>query len=82
MKKIYFLALTIVIVLTSCNQKGKQNEAESQVKQSDSTGQTSPTIQADDTALYSCSMHPEVHGKKDSECPKCGMNLTEPVSKE
>ncbi len=30
--------------------------------------------------LYSCPMHPEVIGKKDAECSKCGMALTEPVN--
>lgn len=29
--------------------------------------------------MYACSMHPEVIGKKDEKCSKCGMNLTEPV---
>lgn len=31
--------------------------------------------------LYACSMHPEVIGKKDEKCSKCGMKLTEPVKK-
>lgn len=26
--------------------------------------------------LYACSMHPEITGKKDETCPKCGMKLT------
>lgn len=29
--------------------------------------------------MYSCPMHPEVHGKKGDECSKCGMELSEPV---
>jgi len=29
--------------------------------------------------LYACSMHPEVIGKKDEKCSKCGMKLTVPV---
>ena len=29
--------------------------------------------------LYACPMHPEVKGKKDEKCSKCGMKLTEPV---
>jgi len=29
--------------------------------------------------LYACSMHPEVVGKKDEKCSKCGMKLTVPV---
>ena len=79
MKKIYFL--TLAIALTSCNQKGAQDAAASQVKQSDTTAQSSSSVPADETALYACPMHPEVQGKTDSECPKCGMKLTVPVSK-
>jgi hypothetical protein len=30
--------------------------------------------------IYSCPMHPEVQGKLNSKCSKCGMPLTEPVS--
>ena len=29
--------------------------------------------------LYACPMHPEVKGKKDEKCSKCGMKLTVPV---
>ncbi len=29
--------------------------------------------------LYACSMHPEVIGKKNEKCSKCGMKLTVPV---
>jgi len=29
--------------------------------------------------LYACPMHPEVIGKKDEKCSKCGMKLTVPV---
>jgi hypothetical protein len=28
-----------------------------------------------DTAVYTCVMHPEVHGKEPGKCPKCGMKL-------
>lgn len=31
--------------------------------------------------MYSCSMHPEVTGKKGDKCSKCGMDLTVPVKK-
>lgn len=80
MKNIYFLTLVITITLTSCNQNGKKNEADSQVKKIDTTG---PSVSHEpiETALYTCPMHPEVQGEKDTECPQCGMKLTEPVSK-
>ena len=29
------------------------------------------------TATYTCSMHPEITGKKGEKCPKCGMKLVE-----
>jgi hypothetical protein len=29
--------------------------------------------------MYACPMHPEVQGKLNDKCPKCGMKLTEPV---
>ncbi|WPR72753.1 heavy metal-binding domain-containing protein [Flavobacterium sp. NG2] len=29
--------------------------------------------------LYSCPMHPEVTGKQDDDCSKCGMKLTQEV---
>jgi hypothetical protein len=32
--------------------------------------------------LYACSMHPEITGKKDTECSKCGMKLTVPVKQQ
>lgn len=30
-------------------------------------------------AMYACSMHPEITGKKGDKCSKCGMAMTEPV---
>jgi rRNA maturation protein Nop10 len=29
--------------------------------------------------MYACPMHPEVQGKLNDKCSKCGMDLTEPV---
>ena len=57
----------MAVVMTSCNQKNKQEEALSIEKT-----QTS-------SKMYACSMHPEVIGKKAEKCSKCGMDLTEPV---
>jgi len=57
----------MAFVLVSCNQKNKQTET--------TTTETTATI----SQLYACSMHPEVTGKKGDKCPKCGMELTEPV---
>lgn len=30
---------------------------------------------------YSCPMHPEIIGKEGEKCSDCGMDLTEPVTK-
>lgn len=88
MKKVYFLAFTMALGLASCNQKSKETTVETQTTrqdtmttQSDTTMEKTATPAATQTALYSCPMHPEVKGEKDSECPKCGMKLTEPVKK-
>jgi len=88
MKKVCFLALTLVLFFSSCNQKGKDsatdfngNRQDSTVTHNDSMGGDNPATAVDkDTVLYACPMHPEVQGKKDEKCSKCGMKLTEPVS--
>ena len=81
MKNVILSVLAMVFVLTACNSGG------------DKTKEATPkeTITADTTKtekmnpvteqLYACSMHPEVIGKKDEKCSRCGMNLTEPVKK-
>lgn len=77
------LLLFIILSLTACNPKGGKTEnttptgpqqTETTEKAVDTTTETKPVAQ-----LYSCPMHPEVKGEKGSECPKCGMALTEPV---
>ena len=66
MKKIILTAMIIALTVVSC----KKNEVTSTEKK--------PTTESG-TELYSCPMHPEVHGKKGEACPECGMELTEPV---
>ncbi|WP_310559121.1 heavy metal-binding domain-containing protein [Flavobacterium sp.] len=34
----------------------------------------------DQTKIYACPMHPEVQGKLNDKCSKCGMKLTVPVA--
>ena len=65
MKTLFIIAL-LAITVTSCDQKVKEVEA----------AETTATS----NELYACSMHPEVNGKKGSECPECGMELTEKVA--
>lgn len=52
------------IAIAACNNNSKQPQT---------------TVTDNPNQLYACSMHPEVTGKKDSVCSKCGMKLTEPV---
>ena len=67
MKNIMFSAIVMAFVLVSCNQKNKVTK-------------TTPTEEsATSSQLYSCSMHPEVTGKKGEKCSKCGMELAELV---
>ena len=68
MKNIILSAIIMAIALTSCNQKAKEGENKNTTKT------TQATLQ-----LYSCSMHPEIKGKKGATCSKCGMELTVPV---
>lgn len=67
MKTLIITAL-FTITIVSCNNKAK--ETENIETSSDSTEK-----------LYACPMHPEVTGKKDDTCSKCGMELTEEVKK-
>jgi hypothetical protein len=69
MKNVILSTLIMVFVLVSCNQKNKQAETSA-------TATTETTSQ-----LYACSMHPEVTGKKGEKCSKCGMELTELITK-
>lgn len=82
MKNLIFLSF-ILLSLTACNSKSRNTEStkptdpqktETTEKAVDTTTETKSAAQ-----LNSCPMHPEVKGEKGSECPKCGMALTEPV---
>lgn len=57
----------MAFILVSCNQKSKEATTNSETTETSSQ-------------MYACPMHPEVHGKKGEACPKCGMELTEPVT--
>lgn len=69
MKKLIILTAISAFTFSACSTHG--------------TGEnkTTNTAVGDSTQLYACSMHPEVTGKKGEKCSKCGMDLTEPVSK-
>ena len=90
MKKIIFLAVIMASVMISCNQKNNENSTNVN-KKMDNDGMTmemdSMEMEMDsiemnnDSKTFACSMHPEVHGKLNDTCHKCGMKLTEPVDK-
>ncbi len=95
MKKIFFFTLMAAFVLISCNQKNKENptndtpmmndnttmmNSDSTMMDNDSTMMGNDTeMMKNSTKMYACPMHPEVQGKLNDKCPKCGMKLTEPV---
>ena len=67
MKKLLFMSLITAFMTVSCNQINKEETTLNSEK---------PEKTAE---LYSCPMHPEVTGAAGSECPECGMELTEKV---
>jgi nitrous oxide reductase accessory protein NosL len=84
MKKVIFSAIIMAFVLGSCNQKNKEEAPTPMEASNDTVATTTDTTKIDSKStseLYACPMHPEVQGKLNDECPKCGMKLTEPVEK-
>jgi uncharacterized protein YcfL len=81
MKKIIFSAVIMAFVLVSCNQKTKEViTTDSEMMEHDST--MTDHSKMDQSKMYACSMHPEVRGKRNDKCSKCGMKLTEPVTED
>jgi hypothetical protein len=66
MKKVILTVMMMAMVAVSC----KKNE---------DSGTTKTESAKSSSQLYACPMHPEVTGKKDDKCSKCGMDLTEEV---
>lgn len=74
-------------VLVSCNQKNKKTTTEHSRTVGDTTMMDNDTTMMNDKTktmenhekMYACPMHPEVQGKMNDKCSKCGMKLTEPV---
>ena len=81
--------------MVSCNQKNEKNSTTDSYMMDDSTTMmNSDTVMHSDSTsmdnntkmmennvtMYACPMHPEVQGKLNDKCPKCGMKLTEPVT--
>jgi Cu(I)/Ag(I) efflux system membrane fusion protein len=64
MKKSIFIVLSAIstaIVFHACDNSMPKN----------------PVIESktDEKAVYTCTMHPEIHSDKPGDCPKCGMEL-------
>jgi hypothetical protein len=85
MKKSIIALFLVVFVLVSCNQKKKENEPlHNTMMENDTTMMMTDTTMTNQdskmmdehTKLYSCPMHPEVHGKLNDKCTKCEMKLT------
>ena len=72
----------MTFVLTSCNQKTKEETnttttiKEDRIMESDSVLTDKSKMEM---VMYACPMHPEVQGKLNDKCSKCGMPLTELV---
>lgn len=87
MKKIIFTVIIMAFVLVSCNQKSKEASIEHSHTMDDSTTMDNDSKMMNDKTkmmqkheqMYACPMHPEVQGKMNDKCSKCGMKLTEPV---
>ena len=82
MKNVILSALVMAFVFTACNSNSvKAKEATSKENTTMDTTTKPAIMKPVAEQLYACSMHPEVIGKKDEKCSKCGMNLTVPVKK-
>jgi len=93
MKKIISTFILLAVVTFSCNQKNKEvTKTDSEMMKHDSTmmAKDGTMMEHDSTVtnhskmdhseMYACPMHPEVQGKMNDKCSKCGMKLTEPVA--
>lgn len=80
MKKRLFSTLVMVLLLVACNQKNTEENIEENLTVPDSTeiNNRTETMEIKEM-VYACPMHPEVTGKSDENCHKCGMALTEVV---
>ncbi len=80
MKKIILSMMAISFVLFACNSNtDKTKETTPKENTTMDTTAKPEVVKPVAEQLYACSMHPEVIGKKDERCSKCGMKLTVPV---
>lgn len=82
MKNVILSALAMVFVLIACNSNSDKAKETTPTETTTSDTTTKKEIMNPVAEqLFACQMHPEVIGKKDEKCHKCGMKLTEPVKK-
>jgi hypothetical protein len=95
MKNIISTILILALITVSCNQKTKESTTDhsnmmsndTTMMDKDGTRMSSDATMMNDktkmmnyqTKIYACPMHPEVQGKLNDKCSKCGMPLTDPV---
>lgn len=80
MKKLLLSGIVLAFVFIACNSKSDKAKETSPTETKTMDTTTKPEVMKPVAEqLYACSMHPEVIGKKDEKCSKCGMKLTEPV---
>ena len=82
MKSLILSALLMAFVFTACNSNSDKTKDTTPAKNTTMDTTAKPAIMEPVAEqLYACPMHPEVIGKKDESCSKCGMKLTVPVKK-
>jgi Heavy metal binding domain len=82
MKNVILSGIAMAFVFIACNSNSDKAKETTPVKTT-TIDTTSKPEKMNPVAeqLYACPMHPEVIGKKDEKCSKCGMKLTVPVKK-
>lgn len=81
MKKSILSAMVLAAVCIACNSNSDHTKEITPGKTTSMDTMQHQNMRPVAAQLYSCPMHPEVTGKKDEKCFKCGMKLTEPVKK-
>ena len=79
MKNLILSILVITFTLVSCNQKVKEQGTTDTHMMDDGEEMMNGNTKMKG---YACEMHPEITGMKGDKCSKCGMDLTEKLTKE
>ena len=80
MKNVILPAFAMAFIFVACNSGTDEVKEKTSTETTAMDTTTKPEVNKPAAEqLYSCPMHPEVIGKKDEKCSKCGMKLTVPV---